>query len=180
MADEVEEKKEESKKKSGMGMGAIIGIIAGAIVLQGVLIIVIWVFFLKPDTPTDAKNADDTEQTASEENGEEDGEDGEEDHTIGHIIQMDEMIINPKGSPNRYVALEIGLEVNDEEEAATIDGSLIAIKDRIIRTITSRTLDDLQKSELRDTLRDQLRTELQPYFGEATLRKVYFSKFIIQ
>lgn len=127
--------------------------------------------------------------------------DGYKIRKVGEIIPIkcggkDEIILNPRGSSSRYVIVSVGLEMRPsahaegEEESGHGDGHggggdaedplMVPICDKIISVISSKTLDELQLPNMRDSLRTLLRNELQPYYGEKRIRTVYFPRFIIQ
>lgn len=122
---------------------------------------------------------------------------------VGEIIPIkcggkDEIILNPRGSSSRYVIVSVGLEMRpsshgegeEEESGGHGDGHggggdaedplMVPVCDKIISIISSKTLEELQLPNMRDSLRTLLRQELQPYYGEKRIRTVYFPRFIIQ
>lgn len=206
MAEEIENQDEvkEPKKKQGLSLIAIIGIIVGFLVVQ-----VAAMYFLVPMIMNSGNHAesDKKEKKAGEEKQgdkahEEAPTEEEDDGThvirkIGTIVpvlcgEKDEIIINPRGSSTRYVIFSIGLEMQpsgEEEEEASGEGEgggekssplMIPVCDKIISTVSSKSLEELQEPLTRDSLRIQLRRDLQPYFGEKRIRTVYFPRFIIQ
>ncbi len=199
MADELDNQEEvqEPKKKQGLSLIAIIGIIVGFLVVQVAAIYLILPMVLKPDSSAESGKKETKEKKADsghEEAPAEEEEDGPHVvHKLGTIIPVtcgdkDEMIINPRGSSTRYVIVSVGLEMQgeaEEEEGGHGEGGgntslMIPVCDKIISTISSKTLEELQEPLTRDSLRLQLRRELQPYFGEKRIRTVYFPRFIIQ
>lgn len=127
-------------------------------------------------------------------------EEGYKIRKVGEIIPIkcggkDEIILNPRGSSSRYVIVSVGLEMRDngshDEEASDDahgghgggdgeDPLMVPVCDKIISAISSKSLEELQQPNMRDSLRLLLRRELQPYFGERRIRTVYFPRFIIQ
>ena len=189
MADELDNQEEarEPKKKQGISLIAIIGIIVGFLVVQVAAIYIILPMVLKPDSAADAGKKEGKEQKTDHVQDEQASED-EGTHVVrkvGAIIpvlcgEKDEMIVNPRGSSTRYVIVSVGLEMQDEEVAEEGGNIMIPVCDKIISTISSKSLEELQEPATRDSLRVELRRELQPYFGEKRIRTVYFPRFIIQ
>lgn len=200
MADEIDQPEEEKQpKKKGLSTITIIGLIVGFLVVQVAAIYIIFTMFINPSKSTEKeKPADKKEEHATEHPVESDDapEGSYMVRKIGKIVPItcgdkDELIINPRGSSTRYVILSVGLEMQgaaaEEEGGEHGEGGsggsnplMIPVCDKIISTISSRTLEELQQPEMRDSLRLQLRKELQPYFGEERIRTVYFPRFIIQ
>ncbi len=198
MADELDNQDEvkEPKKKQGLSLITIIGIIVGFLVVQVAAIYIILPMVLKPDSHAEPDKKESKEKKTEHEH-EDMSIDDEEEGTqvirkIGTIIPVtcgdkDEMIINPRGSSTRYIIVSVGLEMQgaaEEEEGGHGGGKssplMIPVCDKIISTISSKSLEELQEPKMRDSLRLQLRRELQPYFGEKRIRTVYFPRFIIQ
>jgi flagellar basal body-associated protein FliL len=201
MADEIEQQEEEKQpRKKGLSTITIIGLIVGFLVVQIAAIYIIFTMFINPGkTAEPEKPAAKKEAHAVEEHSEEESPEGDTYmvRKIGKIVPVtcggkDELIVNPRGSSTRYIILSVGLEMQAtgaEEEGGGEHGEgggdaanplMIPVCDKIISTISSRTLEELQQPELRDSLRLQLRKDLQPYFGEERIRTVYFPRFIIQ
>lgn len=199
MADELEQEEEkEPKKKQGLSTITIIGLIVGFLVVQIAAVYIIITMFINPGTTTEAeKPADKKEEHADSEHVVEDEpRDGETYmiRKIGKIVPVtcgdkEDIIINPRGSATRYLIVNVGLEMQGsaaEEEGGHDEGGggsnpvMIPVCDKIISTLAAHTLEELQQPAMRDSLRLQLRRELQPYFGEERIRTVYFPRFIIQ
>ncbi|HYF02726.1 MAG TPA: flagellar basal body-associated FliL family protein [Patescibacteria group bacterium] len=186
MAEEQEVHEEEAPKKSGMSTVMLIGIIAGVVLLQVVIVFVIFKVFVSPSDTAEKKKEKkaDTEEVAEEVSDEEESE--EETPTrrvreVKEIVGTEDMILNPRGSSSRYIMVSLGLEVDDKEAVKLIEDKLtIPIQHTTRMFISQYSVVDLERTSLVDSLPGQLRKKLQPYFGEHKLRNVYFKKFIIQ
>lgn len=203
-----EEGKEQPKKKQGLSLVMIIGLIVGFLVVQVAAIYIIFTMFIAPSSNAGADKGKDKEKKeqhsehgdakVAEEGHQEDymPDEGYKIRKVGEIIPVkcggkDEIILNPRGSSSRYVIVSVGLEMrastNKEEEASDGHGGgngedplMVPICDKIISAISSKSLEELQQPNMRDSLRELLRRELQPYYGEKRIRTVYFPRFIIQ
>lgn len=196
MAEEQEEGKTEEKKKAGLGTGAIIGIISGALIVQAIIVVVA-IKLMAPATTEPAKSADAEQVENGDEDGDELDEDGEyaEDEEyadeeeapsrrkkkVRHIVQLENILVNPKGSSSRYVSVTIGLEVKSEEEEAAVEKLMVPIMSTIRRNLASKTIQELEIQANDETLlAKELLQDLRPYFREVKLYSVYIPKFIIQ
>ncbi|GAB1430948.1 hypothetical protein MASR2M18_17820 [Ignavibacteria bacterium] len=101
---------------------------------------------------------------------------------LGVVVPMkDDLLFNPKDAPSRFVMIGIGIEVATEEDKAKVENELtIPINAAILRKLRSYTLDEIQSSNVQDSLPIILKKEIRPIFGEVKLKNVYISKFIIQ
>ncbi len=196
MADDQDttDEKEVSEKKSGLGTVAIIGIIAGALVVQA-LIVIVALMVLKDDggEPASAKSDSQTEKPADEDDEDEDADHDDDEYSdideedgieyrrpVKHIVQLDDIIVNPRGAAASYVVVGIGLEIPSAEDEPLLEPIMVPIKQVINDHFAMHRVERLKSPEYRDTLRVELRKKLRPYFRETRLLKVYFSKFLIQ
>lgn len=171
MADETEELEEqEEPKKSGMSMKAIIGIIAGVIVLQVAVVIFVLPMFMGSDQLTEEIQED-----------EEDDEE-EEDLGPGYIFPLPkEYTINAYKSSG-FALFEVAVELESADQAAALGEMNIMplVNSRITRIIGSKTVDELQDPITRDSIAIELLEDLNQYTGEIKIRNLYFPKFVVQ
>ena len=184
------EKDAGDNKKSGLSTGAIIGIIGGALLLQA-LVVVFALKWVVSDAPGGEKAK--TEHAADEHGDEQDGDEdhGDEamDHEpemprhkrpVNHVVELEDIIVNPADQAGKFVVAGIGLEFANAEEAAELEKVLIPVRTLISRQFASMTVDRLRDVAVRDSLSKVLRRDLAPFFSEAKLYEVYISKFLIQ
>jgi len=187
------EKPKKKKKSDKMSMPAIIGIIAGVILLQVVLImVVVQVFFSTGESEEKSENAGNSEvvDTEEAEPAEEDGEERDffTDDSNKLYLETGKIVTNPKLS-SKYVAVNVGLiyipkesvEAEDLAESSPMMMKLLAeVKSKIIMTIGSMLPEELQEN--RDLMPEIFREELKPIFKEKDiyLREVLISEYIMQ
>jgi flagellar FliL protein len=95
-------------------------------------------------------------------------------------VRLDNVIVNPSGSQGtRYVVASVVFDVGDEELAASMKASEIALRDAIGSTIERYTVAELTRAGGRDSLRVRLAEAAEPFLhgGHAT---VYLPQFLIQ
>lgn len=178
MADAQENLEEEKPKKTGMGTPTLIGIIAGVVILQVIIVFVIFKVFVSPGGSTKSEKSTTEHRTDDEGNGEESLLKVRE---VREIVATEDMILNPRGSSSRYVLLALGLEVDSPEVGKEVEERLMIPIQHTTRSFVGRfSVEELERQTLVDSLPNRLRMQLQPYFGEYKLRHVYFKKFIIQ
>ncbi|MFN8367162.1 MAG: flagellar basal body-associated FliL family protein [Candidatus Kapaibacterium sp.] len=188
--DEIEE-----PKKKGMKLPVLIGVILGIIIVQ-VGIVFAAIKFMAPADAHNEKDKHKTEQEAEEKDGEKahEAKDGEEEENDGkaELVQKVEAIvttkndlyINPRGTSSHIVVLSLGIEVSPAEKAKEVEEKLmVPIQDKVIGRISGYTTEELQRSDIRDSLRTIIKKDIKPFFlgmEEVKLRNVYFPKFVIQ
>ncbi len=173
MADETEELEEqEAPKKSGMSMKAIIGIIAGVIVLQVAVVVFVLPSFMEPDQLTEQTEGEEEEENAEEEESEE----------PGYIHQLDkEYTINAYRSKG-FALFEVAVELESMDDAAALGEMNIMplVNSRITKIVGSKTADELQDPMMRDSIAAELIEDLNQYTGEIKIRNLFFPKFVVQ
>ena len=80
---------------------------------------------------------------------------------------------------NRYVKVEVFLEVKDKKDVAKIEESMPLIKDVILSTLASKSAADLDVRN-RENLKEEIKQRLNEKLGANTVSDVYFTNFIMQ
>ncbi|GAB5466725.1 MAG: hypothetical protein Kapaf2KO_21610 [Candidatus Kapaibacteriales bacterium] len=195
MAEEIEEVPEEEqeedsgKKKKGdkMSLGAIIGIIAGVILLQVILIVaIVQIFFSDSDDQKPTREMADGEYELTEEELEVKEFLSNEENM--RYMETGKIVTNPKLSKN-YVAINVGLDYSPrpevaEEELDAASTKMIKlnakIKSDIIMLIGQMDTEELQQKRnllpgiIKDSLAEKFKSE------KLLLREVLISEFVIQ
>lgn len=117
-------------------------------------------------------------QAGQEVEEEEEGDDGE----FGIVYQVEDIIVNPAESGGtHYVVINMAFELDSEEDSEILHKKDPKLRDILIRTISSKTIEQLDgpddKEQLRMEIMEQV-SELLPKKGN--LDNVYFVSFIIQ
>lgn len=202
---EQKQKPEKPKKAKGpteMSLPVLLGIIGGVLV-----IFMAFIYFLVLPALVDgiSGNTEDntagTEQMETSEEGSHDGDEkekgdgmSEEDEYLAgdeglHFVETGKLMTNPKGSANKIVVLNLGLEFRtkgDEEEESHGEGELISIKMMakikgiVNTTIGQWTIEDLDTK--RDSIASYLKDGMKPLFkkNDMFLRDVILQEYIIQ
>ncbi len=183
MADKKEAKKEDKQEQGGKKKGfnfKIILIGVPLFVLQ--LVIVYFVtanFLVKPSVSAHAEqvkehDAEEGEDAAAEESEEE--EDGE-----SFIYPLEDLIINPANTNGkRLLLLSVGLEVKGgEEEKKKLEEKDVIVRDMIISTLSRKSLHELNNPAEKDSLKLELYEQLKKLIPKSKVKKVYFSKYVL-
>lgn len=185
--DALDEKPAKAKKEGGgmktVLMAAVAGLLVAVVFGAGIFLGV--KFFGGSHEETDAK--DKHGKTAKKEHVDEE----EEDEEIGPVdedgnplprmvVGTEDFIVNPNGS-DRYVVVNLGIEVNSEEAKAKVEKELmIPIRHGVLKVLQRFTINDYQRVTLRDSLPKIIKKEIKPYIIGTKVSNIYISKFIIQ
>jgi flagellar basal body-associated protein FliL len=165
------EAKAAEKPKKGLSLPVVIGLVLGAVLLQAGLLVILARFVLAPQPHGKPETSEAVEQPA------------ESTAAVpsGVIVPVEDLVVNPRGSSSRYVLVALGLEVADAKQGERLRQELmIPVRDRIMSVVASYSIEELQATGIRDSLRVRIRQELGQVLPGIQLRNVYFSKFVIQ
>lgn len=100
---------------------------------------------------------------------------------IGPIYPLDRFIVNLlSNNSNRYLKCKIDLELDAPELQKEIDKKLPAIRDLIIRILSSKTVEEIQTSKGKEKLKEEIKRKINEILTTGEIRNVYFTEFVIQ
>ena len=100
---------------------------------------------------------------------------------IGPIYPLDTFIVNlVSNNANRYLKCKIDLELDSPELQQEIDKKLPAIRDLIIRILSSKTVEEIQTSRGKEKLKEEIKRKINEILTTGEVRNVYFTEFVIQ
>lgn len=108
-----------------------------------------------------------------------------EQASIGPLYSLDTFIVNLKDAENtcnRFLRTTMDLELRDKGDdlTQTMDTRLPQIRDSILMTLPSKTVEDLQSTEGKLALRADLIVQLNGLLKEELITNIYFKEFVIQ
>jgi flagellar FliL protein len=112
---------------------------------------------------------------------EQSGEGSTEEHAIGPLYSLDTFIVNladPTG--NRFLRATMDLELTSEALTQEMQKRLPQIRDMILMTLPSRRFQDIQSSEGKIALRDELTEKLNQLLKKKAVTNIYFTEFVVQ
>ena len=172
MAEEKENQEEKEEKESG-GSNKLLLIVI--IVLLLVLLIVggaVAYFLLSSDEPQD--NPQEQQKVEKKKKVSDMTE-------IGPIYPLDQFIVNlVSTNANRYLKCKIDLELDSPELQQEVDKKLPAIRDLIIRILSSKTVEEIQTAKGKEKLKEEIKRKINQMLGTGEIRNVYFTEFVIQ
>jgi len=101
----------------------------------------------------------------------------------GQIISLEPMVMNLatlEGEKPSFAKLAIAIELSVEKAPAGIDSRMPLVRDAIITTVSSRTMNDVTNPDGKEKLRQQLLASLRQVLGAELVKNVYFTNFVIQ
>lgn len=97
------------------------------------------------------------------------------------LFPLEIFIVNLKSdNGKRYLKTEVYLEYSDKEFNVELNLKLAVIRDRIIRILTSKTIDEMYSIKGKDKLSNEIKDSLNILIGNETIKNIYFNEFIIQ
>ncbi|QCI28345.1 flagellar basal body-associated protein FliL [Caminibacter pacificus] len=100
---------------------------------------------------------------------------------IGPIYPLDKFVVNlVSTNADRYLKCKIDLELDSPELQQEIDKKLPAIRDLIIRILSSKTVEEIQTSKGKEKLKEEIKRKINEILTTGEVRNVYFTEFVIQ
>jgi flagellar FliL protein len=109
------------------------------------------------------------------------GKEGTEQNVIGPLYSLDTFIVNlsdPTG--NRFLRATMDLELQSEALTQEMEKRLPQIRDMILMTLPSRRFQDIQSSEGKIALRNELTAKLNSLLKKNAITNIYFTEFVVQ
>ncbi|MCK9473976.1 flagellar basal body-associated protein FliL [Sulfurimonas sp.] len=179
-----EESKEEKKKSSKMLMIIIIVVLV-LIVIAGAIVTVL---LLSEDDKSASiqQNTSQQVQQTQQSTSYRANRDSEETVSrklseIGILYPLDTFTVNLKSDAGRrYLKATISLELNGKELTSELDNKSPVVRDRIIRILTSKTLEEISSKKGKQKVSEQIIDTLNSMITDGSIKGIYFTEFVIQ
>jgi flagellar FliL protein len=113
--------------------------------------------------------------------GEAGGEHGKEGAAAPNVYMLDNLVLNPAESGGmRFLLLSISFQVKDAATVEAMKGRDAELRDAVLVTVGSRTVEQLSSVGARDSLKHELQAAAKKLFRRNVVRHVYFPQFVIQ
>jgi|LSQX01.3.fsa_nt_gb flagellar FliL protein len=100
---------------------------------------------------------------------------------IGPEFAFDAFIVNIAGTNNhRFLKCIMSVEFDDKAGVAEAAAKAALLRDSIIDVLSSKTLEELEPGEPRGVLRSELVSTVDEQIEKASVKRVFFSEFVIQ
>lgn len=98
---------------------------------------------------------------------------------IGKLIPLETFIVNLAGSRGqRIVKINMELEVSNDDVSKEIDKLRPKIRDIILFIVSSKSYAEVATREGKDSLRDEIRDQVNLFLTKGQVARVYFTEFI--
>jgi flagellar FliL protein len=180
MAEEEKSKENEEKTESEGGNGNKLILIIIVVLLLLLLVVggLVAYFLLSSDDETkNNPNNPDQKQPVEEKPVKKESANLE----IGPIYPLDPFTVNLKSAGNsRYLKCTINLEIDSPDTQPELDKIKPAVRDIIIRILSSKTVPEISTAKGKEKLKEELKKNVNAILPKGEIRHVYFTAFVIQ
>jgi len=100
---------------------------------------------------------------------------------IGTLYPLDTFTVNLKSdSGRRYLKTTMSLELEGEELSMELDAKAAVLRDRIIRILSSKTLEEISSKKGKQKVTEQIMDTLNAMLSDGRIKGIYFTEFVIQ
>ncbi len=100
---------------------------------------------------------------------------------IGILYPLDTFTVNLKSDAGRrYLKVTLSLELEGEELSLELDAKTAVLRDRIIRILTSKTLEEISSKKGKQKVSQQIMNTLNSMISDGKIKGIYFTEFVIQ
>lgn len=100
---------------------------------------------------------------------------------IGVLYPLDTFTVNLKSDAGRrYLKVTMSLELEGDELSLELDAKAPVLRDRIIRILTSKTLEEISSKKGKQKVSDQIMDTLNSMITDGRIKGIYFTEFVIQ
>ncbi len=100
---------------------------------------------------------------------------------IGILYPLDTFTINLKSDAGRrYLKTTMSLELDNSNLSLELDAKSPVVRDRVIRILTSKTLEEISSKRGKQKVSEQIMDTLNAMISDGTIKGIYFTEFVIQ
>ena len=100
---------------------------------------------------------------------------------IGILYPLDTFTVNLKSdSGRRYLKVTMSLELEGEELSLELDNKSPVLRDRVIRILTSKTLEEISSKKGKQKISEQIMDTLNAMISDGRIKGIYFTEFVVQ
>jgi flagellar basal body-associated protein FliL len=109
------------------------------------------------------------------------GAPGSEKGEMGPVVKLNPLIINLKDEGGMsYLKATIVLEVEQKNKVEEVTKRLPMLTDMAILTLGEKRLQDLEKPESKESLKQELLAKMNQSFPSKRINRVYFDEFLFE
>lgn len=99
----------------------------------------------------------------------------------GQFKVLTDLLVNPAGTDGkRFLLVNIGLESQSSKVFAEVDTKDAVVRDVILRALGQRTVAELSSVTLREELKEELRTAINEVLVKGQVDRLYFTQYVLQ
>jgi flagellar FliL protein len=100
---------------------------------------------------------------------------------IGTLYPLDTFTVNLKSdSGRRYLKVTMSLELEGDGLSQELDAKSAVLRDRIIRILSSKTLEEISSRKGKEKVSQQIMDTLNAMLSNGKIKGIYFTEFVIQ
>ncbi len=100
---------------------------------------------------------------------------------IGVLYPLDTFTVNLKSDAGRrYLKVTMSLELDGEELSLELDNKSPVLRDKIIRILSSKTLEEISSKKGKQKVSNQIMNTLNAMTTDGLIKGIYFTEFVIQ
>ncbi|MBE0492263.1 MAG: flagellar basal body-associated protein FliL [Sulfurospirillum sp.] len=101
--------------------------------------------------------------------------------TIGPMYPMSEFIVNLLSeSGGRYLKVALDIELGDAKLAPEMDKKKSLIRDIIIRSLSSKTFEEVSTMKGKERLKDEIVSKINEILADGAIKNIFFTDFVVQ
>jgi len=179
---EKEEQQEGDKKKSNMLMFIIIGVLILIIIVGAVVAVLLMSGDDEQNISNQSPQAIESSFTQKKKRRPSSALEGSRKLSeIGILYPLDTFTVNLKSDAGRrYLKVTMSLELEGEELSLELDAKAPVLRDRIIRILTSKTLEEISSKKGKQKVSTQIMDTLNAMISDGLIKGIYFTEFVIQ
>lgn len=181
-----EEEKEEKSSKKGGGSIVLIVVIFLFVLLLAVVGMIGFLMLQGPEDDTNAPSVNTTATSSAGTNksrnvGAQAQQRGSDYANIGPMYPLESFTLNLLSDGGaRYVKCTMQLEQNTDLLQPELDKKSAIIRDVIIRTLTSKTFEEVSTTKGKERLKDELVGKINEVLTDGFVKNIYFTDFVVQ
>jgi len=171
-----------AEKKSGnMLMIIIIAVLVLIIVIGGVVAVLLMGDDEEPVQEKAPQKQERSSSHSSKKSSSNTYDDSRQLSDIGILYPLDTFTVNLKSDAGRrYLKVTMSLELEGEELSLELDAKSPVLRDRVIRILTSKTLEEISSKKGKHKVSTQIMDTLNAMISDGNIKGIYFTEFVIQ
>jgi flagellar FliL protein len=89
-------------------------------------------------------------------------------------------LLSRNGTTKNYLKVTMDIELSKEEYILEIEKQKAKVRDAVLMLLSSKTLKDISTVEGKLQLKQELLLRMNIILGQGTIKKIYFSEFVVQ